>query len=121
MLVQILASSASTGEVWRISAPKISNSSAALGPDPAPTPPMIVGSVSISSTNLFAAIRSGTCATKKSSPTVKPCRDLVRGAPPRHGGDKEVLPDREAAALLDVARQPLGGARRDGGAQDQRL
>src|SRR5438132_1391799 len=35
MFVQIFASSASTAEVWRISAPKTSNSSAAFEPEPA--------------------------------------------------------------------------------------
>ena len=74
MFVQIFASSACTGVVCSISAPKRSNSSVALALEPAPTPPTIVGSVSISSRKWFTAIRSGTCETKKSSPTVKPRR-----------------------------------------------
>ena len=72
MLAQIFASSAWTGVVCTIGAPKTSNSSAARAPDPAPTPPTMHGSVPISSRNLAAAMRSGTWATKTSSPTVKP-------------------------------------------------
>jgi hypothetical protein len=74
MLVQILASSACVGVVWTISVPNTSNSSAARVPEPSPTPPMMHGSVAISSTKWFAAIRSGTCDTNRSSPTRKPRR-----------------------------------------------
>src|ERR687895_1252754 len=74
MLVQILASSACTGVVCTISVPNTSNSSAARAPDPSPTPPTMHGSVAISSRKWFAAIRSGTCDTKRSSPTRNPRR-----------------------------------------------
>ena len=63
MLVQVLASSACTGVVCRISVPKTWNSSAALSPECGSMPPMIVGSDSISSMKWLTAIRSGTCAT----------------------------------------------------------
>src|SRR3954451_18612870 len=71
MLVQILASSAWTGVVCTISVPKTSNSSAALAPEPSPTPPTIVGSEAISSRKWFSAIRSGTWETNRFSPTRK--------------------------------------------------
>src|SRR5918992_5383849 len=74
MLVQILASSACTGVVCTISVPNTSNSSAALAPDPSPTPPTMQGRVAISSRKWFSAIRSGTCATNRSSPTRNPRR-----------------------------------------------
>ena len=68
MFVQIFASSACTGVVWTIGAPKTPNSSAATSAERAPTPPMMHGSVSISSRKRPAAIRSGAWATKRSSP-----------------------------------------------------
>src|SRR5215211_6368463 len=74
MFVQILASSAWTGVVWTISVRNASNSSAALEPEPSPTPPTTQGSVAISSRKWFSAIRSGTCETNRSSPTRKPRR-----------------------------------------------
>ena len=74
MLVQIFASSACTGVVWTISVPNTSNSSAALSPEPSPTPPMMQGSVAISSRKWSSAIRSGTWETNRSSPTLKPRR-----------------------------------------------
>ena len=42
--------------------------------EPSPTPPMMQGSVAISSRKWFSAIRSGTCETNRSSPTPKPRR-----------------------------------------------
>ena len=66
-------------------------------PIPAPTPPMMHGSVPISSRKRPAAIRSGAWATEMSA---------ARG---------------EAAVLLDVAGDELGRARRDGRAQGQRV
>ncbi len=48
------------------------NSSAARSPDASPTPPTMHGSVPISSMKRSAAMRSGTWATKRSSPTLKP-------------------------------------------------
>src|ERR687896_862690 len=74
MLVQILASSACVGVVCTISVPNTSNSSAARAPEPSPTPPTMHGSVAISSRKWFSAIRSGTCATNRSSPTRNPRR-----------------------------------------------
>ncbi len=68
MFVQILASSACTGVVCTIGARKAANSSATTSPERAPTPPMMQGSVSISSRKRPAAMRSGACATKTSSP-----------------------------------------------------
>ena len=47
--------------------------------------------------------------------------EVVLGDPLRHVRDEQVLAHPEAAALLDVAGHPLGGAGRDGGAQDQRV
>jgi hypothetical protein len=44
------------------------------------------------------------------------CRDALR-----HVRDEQVLADPEAAPLVDVARHPLGRARRDRRAKDQRL
>ena len=97
MLVQIFASSACTGVVWTISVPNISNSSAALEPELSPTP----------------------------ADDARQRRDLleevVLGDPLRHVRDEQVLADAEAAPLLDVAGHPLGGARRDGRAEDQRV
>src|SRR5918911_686695 len=49
MFVQIFASSACTGVVCTISVPNTSNSSAALAPEPSPTPPTMQGSVAITS------------------------------------------------------------------------
>ena len=72
MFAQILASSACTGVVCTIGAPSTSNSRAARSPEPSPTPPTMHGSVPISAMKRSAAIRSGTCATKMSSPTRKP-------------------------------------------------
>ncbi len=77
MLVQIFASSACTGVVCTIGASKTPNSSAATSPERSPTPPMMHGSVSISSRKRPAAIRSGACATNTSSPIWKP-RCLAR-------------------------------------------
>ena len=74
MFVQILASSAWAGPVCTISVPNTSNSSAAFCPEPSPTPPMMHGSVAISSRKWFSAMRSGTCDTNRSSPTRKPRR-----------------------------------------------
>ena len=72
MFAQILASSACTGVVCTIGAPSPSNSRAARSPEPSPTPPTMHGSVPISAMKRSAAIRSGTCATNTSSPTLKP-------------------------------------------------
>jgi hypothetical protein len=71
MLVQIFASSASTGLVWTIGAPSGSNSSPAAAPEASPTPPTMHGSEPISSKKRPAAMRSGTWATKTSSPTLR--------------------------------------------------
>jgi hypothetical protein len=46
---------------------------------------------------------------------------VVDGDPLRHVRHVHVLADREAAPLLDVAGDPLGGAGGDGRAQDDRL
>ena len=77
MFVQIFASSACTGVVCTIGAPKTLNSAPTRSPEPAPTPPTMHGSVWISSKKRPAAIRSGACATKTSSPATKP-RCLAR-------------------------------------------
>ena len=69
MLVQILASSAWTGEVLTIGAPKTLNRLAVCSVELSPTPPMMHGSEVISCRNLPAAIRSGAWATNTSSPT----------------------------------------------------
>jgi hypothetical protein len=60
--------------VRTISVPNTSNSSAAWSAEPSPTPPTMQGRVAISSRKWFSAIRSGTCETKMSSPTVNPRR-----------------------------------------------
>ncbi len=72
MLVQILASSAWIGVVWTTGAPSATNGSAATSPERSPIPPTMHGRVEISWKNRDAAIRSGTWATKTSSPTVNP-------------------------------------------------
>ena len=77
MFVQIFASSACTGVVWTIGAPKTEKSAPTRSLDASPTPPTMHGSVSISSKKRPAAIRSGACATKTSSPIRKP-RCLAR-------------------------------------------
>ena len=98
MFVQIFASSAWTGVVCTIGAPKISNSCAdALARRASPTPPTMHGSVSISSKKRPAAMRSGAWATKTSSPTC------------------------EAAVLGEVAGDEVGRARRDRRAQHDRV
>jgi hypothetical protein len=43
--------------------------------------------------------------------------EVVHRDPLRHVRHEQVVADREAAALREVARHPVGGARRDGGAQ----
>ena len=97
MLVQILASSACTGVVCTISAPKTSNSSAALAPEP----------------------------LADAADDARQRGDLLEEVVLRdalgHVRDEQVLADREAAPLLDVAGHPLGRAGRDRRAQDQRL
>jgi hypothetical protein len=50
MFVQIFASSAWIGVVCTISVPNTRKRSAARSPEPSPTPPMMHGSVAISST-----------------------------------------------------------------------
>src|SRR5215217_4970245 len=72
MFVQIFASSACTGVVATIGAPSGSNSRVARSVEASPTPPTMHGSVPISFRKRLAAIRSGTCATKMSSPARKP-------------------------------------------------
>ena len=47
--------------------------------------------------------------------------EVVDGDPLGHVRNEQVLAHREAAPLLEVAGDPLGGAGRDGGAQDQRM
>ena len=74
MLVQIFASSAWTGVVLTIGAPNSSNVLAARSVEASPTPPMMQGSVEISSRKRPAAIRSGAWATNMSSPTFSPRR-----------------------------------------------
>ena len=95
MFVQIFASSAWTGVVLTIGAPNTQNTSAARSVEASPTPPMMHGSVVISSRNRPAAIRSGRV------------------------GDEHVLADPQAAALLDVAGDEVGRAWRDRRSQDQ--
>ena len=63
MLVQIFASSACTGVVCTIGAPKTANNRPTTAPESAPTPPTMHGSEWISSMKRPAAIRSGAWAT----------------------------------------------------------
>ena len=74
MLVQILASSAWTGVVRTIGAPNTAKVPAARSVEASSTPPMMQGSVPISSRKRPAAIRSGAWATNRSSPTRNPRR-----------------------------------------------
>jgi len=71
MFVQIFASSACTGVVCTIGAPKTSNRLATTSTECSPTPPTMHGSVAISSRKCPAAIRSGQWATNTSSPTTR--------------------------------------------------
>ena len=97
MFVQIFASSAWTGVVCTISVPKTWNSSAA---------------------RLAGALAD---AADDGRQRVDLLEEVVDRDALGHVRDEDVSPDVEAAALLDVAGEPVGGARPDGRAQDQRV